>query len=136
MLFGNRTRRATERGGAQRRTGTLLALLALLSQIVVSMLPMPAMAEMPSQLDGPAICHVDPSDQLPDSKPGKSLGHHNPDCPVCQAFQLLGSLVSPDPVAFPPASGEALATDFPEPETVPPPPAAAIPQARAPPSSV
>jgi len=82
------------RGGAVRwRAGTVLALLALVGQLFVSLLPMPVLAG-----DGTPICALDGSGvPQPD---GRQSGHL-PDCPVCQAAQLLGSLAPPAPVVVP-----------------------------------
>ena len=82
------------RGGTVRwRAGTVLALLALFSQFFIALLPMPVMAG-----DGTPICVLDQSGRPMAPQPD---GHHLPDCPVCQAAQLLGSLTPPDPVGLP-----------------------------------
>ena len=90
-------RRSSQRNGrigtVRRRAGTLLALLALLGQMVVALLPMPVMAG-----DGTPICALD-GQATPKSDPHQ--GSHLPDCPFCQAAQLLGSLAPPDPVGVP-----------------------------------
>jgi hypothetical protein len=83
------------RGGTVRwRAGTVLALLALFSQLFVALLPMPVMAG-----DGTPICAPDQSGRPVAPKPDGQ--HHLPDCPVCQAAQLLGSLNPPDPAGMP-----------------------------------
>ena len=101
-LFG---RHASGRG--RQCFGAALALLALLCQMVVSALPMPAMA-MAS--DGPSICQYDASGKPVAPKPGDGSGHQLPSCPVCQAAQLLGSLLPPGtqsaPVVLPAGSRE------------------------------
>ena len=87
-------RKRSGRDGTVRwRAGTVLALLALFSQLFVGLLPMPVMAG-----DTP-ICALDKSGQP--VAPKQDGQHHLPDCPVCQAAQLLGSLTPPDAVGLP-----------------------------------
>jgi hypothetical protein len=95
-LFG---RHASGRGG--QRLGAVLALLALLCQMVVSALPMPAMAGTALAPDGSPICQFDASGKPVAPNPADGSGHHLPSCPVCQAAQLLGSLLPPPPPAAP-----------------------------------
>lgn len=135
MLFGMRARTSKKRT-VRLRPGVLLALLALLIQTAIPFLPMPAMAESLSPLDGAAICHFGDPAQQTAPKPGKSSGHASPDCPVCQAFQLLGSLTPPAPVALPQAPGSTEAADFVMPAVIRSHHATAAHQARAPPPSV
>ena len=132
MLFGLRTMRGGKRA-VQLRVGTLLAVLALFSQMVISLLPMPAMG---SPLGESSICQLDISGQQTPPKPGKSPGHRNMDCPVCQAAQLLGNLMPPSPAALPPAPTRVQLADFSASDTIRPHRAAASHQARAPPPSV
>ena len=131
MMSGMRVR-SGRRGTARLRAGTLLALLALLGQMIVSLLPMPALAA-----DGTPLCQLDlPSG--PDSAPqDKQTGHHAPDyCPVCQAVQLLGSLVPPTPVALPPGPARIWTAEYTRVDAIRPHRAASRHQARAPPPSV
>jgi hypothetical protein len=132
MLFGWRTMRGGTRA-VQLRVGTVLAVLALFSQMVISLLPMPAMG---SPLGQSAICQLDASGQQTPPKPGKSPVHQNMDCPVCQAAQLLGSLVPPAPAVLPPVPVLVQRADFSAPDGLRPHCAAASHQARAPPPSV
>ena len=81
-------------GTVRWRAGSMLALLALFSQLFVGLLPMPVMAG-----DGTPICALDQSGQP--VAPKQDGQHHLPDCPVCQAVQLLGNLTPPDPVGLP-----------------------------------
>jgi hypothetical protein len=127
------SRRFTSSGGraVQRRLGTLLALLALFSQMVMSLLPMPAMAEMSP------LCQIDGAGRQTNPQPEKSPGHAAPECPVCQAAQLLGSLVPPPaPVALLSEPAWTRSAVFPAAPSIRPPRAASCPQARAPPPSV
>ena len=129
MPFGGRF---TSSGGCQvqRRLGTLLALLALFSQMVMSLLPMPAMAEMSP------ICQIDAAGRQTNPQPDQSPSHRAPDCPVCQAAQLLGSLVPPAPEMLLPEPVWIASVDFPAAESILPSRIASCPQARAPPPSV
>jgi hypothetical protein len=118
------------------RAGVVLALFALLCQIVTSLLPMPAMADGFASFDGSPICRsFDTNRQVP-TKPGKSSGHTLPDCPVCQALQLGASLVPPAPIALPPEPGLVHAVDFPTSGAIRPGSRTTSHQARAPPPSV
>jgi hypothetical protein len=135
MLFGMRARTSKKRT-ARSRFGVLLALLALTTQTMMSLVPMAAMAEIMSPLDGPSICHSGDPAQQTAPNPGKSSGHTTPDCPVCQALQLLGSLTPPAPIALPQAPVEAAASVFAITAAIRPHHAAAAHQARAPPPSV
>src|SRR5271167_3512275 len=84
-------------GGTVRwRAGTVLALLALFSQVLIALLPMPVMAG-----DGTPICALDGTTQPATPKSDGQPGSHSPDCPVCQAAQLLGSLTPPAPAVIP-----------------------------------
>lgn len=95
-LFGRQT---TGRGG--QRFGAVLALLALLCQMVVSALPMPAMAGAALAPDGLPICQYDATGKPVAPNPGDGSGHHLPSCPVCQAAQLLGNLLPPAATSVP-----------------------------------
>ena len=115
------------------RPGVLFAFLALFSQMLVALLPMPAMAGM----DGLGLCQT--SDQSADhtapSKSGTAPSHGAMECPVCQAFLLGGSLVPPStPAIALPRDPGSMATvalgDIPTPR-----PATAAHRARAPPAS-
>jgi hypothetical protein len=76
------------------RRGVVLALLALVSQTILTILP--ATAEAQARPGGIAICGMAmPGDQ--GSHGGKSVPHSMPDCPVCQAFHLAANLVPPAP---------------------------------------
>lgn len=91
---------ALEARSKRLRSGALLALLALFGQFLVSVLPMPAMA-------GTApICQLDDGTASAPATPVKAPAHASLDCPVCQAAQLLGSLVPPSapPILLPPAT--------------------------------
>jgi hypothetical protein len=118
------------------RPDVLLALLALLIQTAIPFLPMAAMAESLSPFDGPSICHPGDLTQQTTPKPGKSSGHTAPDCPVCQAFTLLGSLTPPAPIALPQAPAQAAAAVFVTAAVTRPHHPAAAHQSRAPPPSV
>jgi Protein of unknown function (DUF2946) len=131
MMQSSRRGQGGETGTARRRLGTLLALLALLSQMAISLLPMPAMAG-----DGTPVCTLDGSGHQTAPAPGDAHGSHAPDCPACQAAQLLGSLVPPSPLALPVEFGRLRLAVFPSHESVRPQRAAAAHQARAPPPSV
>jgi hypothetical protein len=135
MLFGGQGAASKKRTGRW-RPGLLLALLALLIQTAIPLLPMPAMAESLSPLEWQSICHSGDLAQQTAPKPGKSSGHSTPECPVCQALQHLGSLTPPAPIALPQAPTQAAAATFVTPALVRSHHAAAAHQARAPPSSV
>lgn len=111
------------------RAGTVLALLALFSQLFVALLPMPVMAG-----DGTPICALDASGQPVAPKPDGQ--HHLPDCPVCQAAQLLGSLTPPDPVGLPVVFQRVERASLPVVAMVQPRRAVARHQARAPPTAI
>jgi hypothetical protein len=135
MAFGIRMRVSKTHTG-RLRPGVLFALLALLIQTAIPLLPMPAVAESLSPFDGASICHSGDLTQQTTPKPGKSSGHTSPDCPVCQALQLLGGLTPPTPIALPQGSVRAEAADFVTPAVIRPHHTAAAHQARAPPPSV
>jgi len=135
MLFGMRSRTSKKRA-VRSRFGVLFALLALTTQTLMTLAPMAAMAEMMSPLDGPSMCHPGDLAQQTAPKPGKSSGHTSPDCPVCQALLLLGSLTPPAPIALPQASTETTTSVFAITAVIRPYHAAAAHQARAPPPSV
>lgn len=136
MRFGNRTIGLDRGMSAQRCAGTMLALLALFCQLVISVLPMPAMAEGQFSALDPTIClQTDDGSQTP-AKPGKATGHAGIDCPVCQAALLLGSLVPPAPLDFQPTFGQARDIEFPATTSIRPVRFAAGHRARAPPPSV
>ena len=135
MQFGVRSKTSQKRA-VRSRFGVLLALLALTTQTLMTLVPMAAMAEMMSPLDGPSICHPGDLAQQTAPKPGKSSGHTSPDCPVCQALLLLGSLTPPAPIALPQAPPETTTSVFVITAAVRPHYAAAAHQARAPPPSV
>jgi hypothetical protein len=135
MAFGGRAAASKRRKG-RLRPGVLLALLALLIQTAIPFLPMPAMADSLSPFGGVPICHAGDLTQQTAPKPEKSSGHTAPDCPVCQAFFLLGSLTPPTPVALPQRPGIAGPAVFIGPTVARPHYAAAAHQARAPPPSV
>src|SRR5277367_7001685 len=111
MLFGKRAKTSKKRA-VRSRFGVLLALLALTTQTLMTLAPMAAMAEMMSPLDGPSICHPGDLAQQTAPKPGKPSSHTSPDCPVCQALLLLGSLTPPTPIALPQAPTKALSVVF------------------------
>jgi len=136
MRFGNRTIGLDRGMRTQRCAGTVLALLALFCQLVISVLPMPAMAEgQSSALDRTICLQTDNGPQTP-AKPGKATGHAGVDCPVCQAVLLAGSLVPPAPLDFQPAFGLARDVEFPAIASIRAVRLAAGHQARAPPPSV
>ena len=135
MLFGMRSRTSKKRA-VRSRFGVLFALLALTTQTLMTLAPMAAMAEMMSPLDGPSMCHPGDLAQQTAPKPGKSSGHTSPDCPVCQALLLLGSLTPPAPIALPQASTETTTAVFAITAVIRPYHAAAAHQARAPPPLV
>ena len=73
--------------------GVLFACLALLTQMVVAVLPMPASAQT-----GWPICSVDPATQThhtPHRTPIDSGGH----CPVCLALHVAGNTLPPPDTA-------------------------------------
>ncbi|MEI9984953.1 MAG: DUF2946 family protein [Aliidongia sp.] len=125
--------RAKGKGGraAWLRAGAVLALLALFSQMAIALLPMPALAA-----DGTPICALDGSIQQGGPNSGDTHSNHAPDCPVCQAAQLLGGLVPPDPIALPVVFGRIELADFPPVAGVRPHRAVPRHQARAPPPEV
>jgi hypothetical protein len=133
MLFGTRITRSGGRT-VQRRAGTLLALFALFSQMLISLLPMPAMAELSP--DGVPICQFDDAGRPTTPHRDQSPGHRAPDCPVCQAAQLLGSLVPPTPVVQLPEPVWIASVDLPAAEPGRLSRIASCPQARAPPPSI
>jgi hypothetical protein len=135
MLFGVRAAASKKRPG-RLRPGALLALLALLIQTAIPLLPMQAMAKSSLPLDGPSICHSGDLTQQTATKPGKPSGHTTPECPVCQAFHLLGTMALPTPTALPQASIQAVAAASITSVVIRPHYAAAAHQARAPPPSV
>lgn len=135
MQFGMRSR-TSKRRAVRSRFGVLLALLALTTQTLMTLAPMAAMAEMMFPLDSPSMCHPGDVAQQTAPKPGKPSGHTSPDCPVCQALLLLGSLTPPAPVALPQAPTETTASGFAIAVAIRPRHAAAAHQARAPPPSV
>ncbi len=115
----------------------MLALLALFGQMLVSLLPMPAVAsEMAAGvLDAASICHQPSASGTAPARPDKAPLHAGYDCPVCQAAHLLGSLVPPTapPILLPHERGEATPLRA---TAVPPPlPAGSLHQPRAPPSA-
>ena len=120
--------RSGQGGTVRWRAGTMLALLALFSQLFVALLPMPVMAG-----DGTPICALDQSGRPVAPKPD---GHHLPDCPVCQAAQLLGSLTPPDPVGMPVVFRRVERAELPIVAALQPRRAFARQQARAPPTEV
>jgi len=136
MLYGCTAMKASGWRRAQQRLGAALALLALLSQMVLTLLPMPAMAGGSSAPDGMAICRFDASGTPVAPKPGDHSGQHMPNCPVCQAVQLLGGLLPPTPIAALAAPLSASSVDFPLREVSRPRLALTHHQARAPPRSV
>lgn len=74
---------------ARRFYGVLFACLALLTQMVVGILPMPAQVQMPWP-----ICSVDPAaktSHAPHQTPVDSGGH----CPVCLALHFAGNTLPP-----------------------------------------
>ncbi len=135
ILFGGRATR-DERRKRLLRPGALLALMAMFGQMLVALLPMPAMAGTLSSLDRASICLSDANGHQQAPKPTKSSGHADAYCPVCQAVQLLGSLVPPaqPAVAVPRDAGtivrSTVADDARPHRTI------ATNQARAPPPSV
>jgi hypothetical protein len=135
MLFGTRARTSKKRT-VRSRFGVLLALLALTTQTMMALVPMAAMAEVMSPLDGPSMCHPGDLTQQTVPKPGKSSGHTTPDCPVCQVLLLLGSLTPPAPIALPQAPTETTTSVFAITAAIRPHHTAAAHQARAPPPSV
>jgi len=132
MQFGMRPRTSKKRA-VRSRFGVLLVLLALTTQTLMTLAPM---AEMMSPLDGPSMCHPGDLAQQTAPKPGKSSGHTSPDCPVCQALLLLGSLTPPAPIALPQAPTETTTSVFAIAVAIRPHHTAAAHQARAPPPSV
>jgi len=135
MQLGMRSRTSKKRA-VRSRFGVLLALLALTTQTLMTLAPMAAMAEMMSPLDGPSMCHPGDLAQQTAPKPAKPSGHTSPDCPVCQALLLLGSMTPPTPIALPQAPTETTASVFAITVAIRPHHAAAAHQARAPPPSV
>src|SRR5579859_2118288 len=132
-LWGGRMAKDGARA-AWLRVGTVLALFALLSQMAISLLPMPAMGG--TGQDGAPLCDLDGA--VHHTSPNSGDGHngHAPDCPVCQAVQLLGGLVPPTPIPMPAARGRVQTVDFPAVATTRPHRAAARHQASAPPSEI
>jgi hypothetical protein len=128
--------RTSKTRAVRSRFGVVLALLALTTQTLMTLAPMAAMAEMMSPLDGPSMCHPGDLAQQTAPKPGKSSGHTSPDCPVCQALLLLGSLTPPPPIAPPQAPTKAVSAVFAVTAAARFHDAAAAHQARAPPPSV
>lgn len=73
----------------------MLALLALFSQTLVALLPMPAAAAAP---DGMVLCGMADSHA---SSPTKAPPQHpQPACLACQAGHLAATLAPPPPIAF------------------------------------
>jgi hypothetical protein len=79
------------------RHGVVLALLALLSQSFVAILPMPAMAGAD---DAAVLCSAHHAELPAAPRPAKHAPHAVPACPVCQAHHLAANLLPPMPVGF------------------------------------
>jgi hypothetical protein len=82
---------------ARLRRGAVLALLALVSQSVVALLPMPALADVPFEM---AICGSRDGSTPGAPQPGKSKPHTVPACPMCHAAQLAATLLPPTSAAI------------------------------------
>lgn len=78
------------------RRGVVLALLALFSQTIIALLPMPAMA---IGGDGVVLCSGTDGGLPAAPRPGKAAPHTTPACPVCLAGHLAVSLLPPGPMA-------------------------------------
>jgi Protein of unknown function (DUF2946) len=81
------------------RLGAWFGIIALLVQLLVSALPMPASAAMwgPGH-DLNRICSTHHADKLPDRSPQAPHGHAQ--CPICVAAHLGTTTLPPPPRAF------------------------------------
>ena len=78
------------------RRGVVLALLALFSQTVVALLPMPAMESGPERT---VLCGTADGQGSGKPQPTKAPAHSLPDCLACQAVHLGANLVPAAPIA-------------------------------------
>ena len=94
-LKGARSRPARPAHCRPRPLGAWLGIVALLFQLVVSALPMPAAAATGPDRDLTRLCSSHHIDGLPDQSPQSPLHHSH--CPVCAAAHL-GATTLPPPI--------------------------------------